>query len=87
LGVQEKRWENLAFALLVGGGIVAGLSPRFQGHIGLKVGSWFQLGATFAKPAQPPRVQSTEPVRVSRKAKPALLPADPSSQEAEPSED
>jgi hypothetical protein len=69
LAVAERQWESVAFALTLVVGAFAGLSPRFQGHIGLKVGSWLQIGATFAKPAQPPRVQSSEPVRVRRKNK------------------
>jgi hypothetical protein len=83
LGVKEKHWESIAFVLLVAGAIVAGLSPRFQGHIGLKIGNVLQLGATFAKPALPPRVQSSEPVRVRRKPKPELLPA-PAPDQAHP---
>ena len=90
LGVQERQWESVAFALLVGGGLAAGLSPRFQGHIGLKIGSLFQLGATLAKPAQPPRVQSSSPVRVRRSPRPQPAEAqrqDLPSQAAELAED
>jgi len=77
LGVHEKKWESVAFGLLIAGGVLAGLSPRFQGHFGLKVADWFQLGATFAKPAQPPRLQAKAPPRqiAPKEAKRAALDA------------
>lgn len=66
LGIKEKKWESVAFALTLVLGAFAGLSPRFQEHIGIRIGNWLQVGATFARPAKPPRVQASAPVRVQR---------------------